>query len=150
MRKLLLVLTAFLFFAGQLLAQKTISGKVTDDKGNPVENASVLVKGTNTGTVTKADGSYSITVPANAKTLIISSINMRETQVDIGNQSVINVSLQTNEKSLQEVVVTALGITRDKRSLGYASQNLKGEELANRGEVNIVNDVQGKVAGVNI
>ena len=121
MRKLILVPAFFLFVTGHLFAQKTISGKVTDDKGNPVENASVIVKGTSTGTVTRPDGNYSLTVPANAKTLIISSVNFKETQVDIGNQSVVNVSLQTNEKNLQEVVVTALGITRDKRSLGYAS-----------------------------
>jgi TonB-linked SusC/RagA family outer membrane protein len=136
---------------GQLHAQqRTITGKVTDEKGAPIINASVIVKGTNTGTVTKNDGTYSITVPANAKTLVISSVTMEEAQIDIGSQTVINVSLQTIGKNLQEVVVTALGIARDKRSLGYASQNLKGEELANKGEVNLVNALQGKVAGVNI
>jgi len=130
--------------------QRVVSGKVTDDKGNPVPSASVLVKGTKTGTTTKQDGTYSLTMPANAKTLVISSVNMEEAQIDIGNQSEVNVSLQTSGRSLQEVVVTSLGISRDKRSLGYASQNLKGEELANKGEVNIVNALQGKVAGVNI
>jgi TonB-linked SusC/RagA family outer membrane protein len=136
---------------GQLQAQqRTITGKVTDENGNPVVNASVVVKGASIGTVTKFDGSYSLRVPDNAKTLVISSINMKAVQVDIGDQPVINVSLKTNEGNLQEVVVTALGIARDKRSLGYASQNLKGEELANKGEVNIVNALQGKVAGVNI
>jgi TonB-linked SusC/RagA family outer membrane protein len=142
---------AVLLAIGQIYAQqRTITGKVTDDKGNPVPNASVAVKGTTTGTVTKADGTYSLTVPASAKTLVISSVSMKEVEVDLGSKSVVNVSLQTTETSLQEVVVTALGITRDKRSLGYASQNLKGDELANRGEVNIVNSLQGKVAGVNI
>jgi TonB-linked SusC/RagA family outer membrane protein len=150
MRKLLALPIAFLFLTGQLFAQKTITGKVTDDKGNPIPNASVVVKGTSTGTVTRADGSYTITVPDKAKTLVISSVNMSEAEIDIGSQSVVNVTLRTSEKSLQEVVVTALGITRDKRSLGYASQNLKGDEIANRGEVNIVNALQGKVAGVNI
>src|SRR4029079_6815698 len=135
MRKFVLLLMAVLLAIGQLMAQqRTISGKVTDDKGNGVPNASVGVKGTTIGTVTKADGSYSLTVPDNAKTLVISSVNMKEVQVDIGNRTLVNVSLQTSEMNLQEVVVTALGITRDKRSLGYASQNLKGEELANRGE----------------
>ena len=60
MRKLLLALAAFLFFTGQLFAQKTITGKVTDDKGNPMPNVSVVVKGTTTGTVTKTDGTYSL------------------------------------------------------------------------------------------
>jgi len=67
MRKLLVALTAFLLLAGQLLAQKTVTGKVTDDKGNPVPNATVVVKGSRTGTVTKSDGSYSLTVPADAR-----------------------------------------------------------------------------------
>lgn len=150
MRKLLLLFMAVVLSTLQLLAQRTITGKVTDDKGIPVANASVLVKGTQTGTVTKLDGTFTLNVPANAKTLVFSSINMEEVQVDIGNQSVINIALQTAGRSLQEVVVTALGIARDKRSLGYASQNLKAEEIANRGEVNLVNALQGKVAGVNI
>jgi TonB-linked SusC/RagA family outer membrane protein len=151
MRKLLLLSMAVVLALGQLYAQqRTITGKVTDDKGNAVANASVLVKGTQTGTITKIDGTYALNVPANAKSLVFSSINMEETQVDIGNRSVINISLQVTGKSLQEVVVTALGIARDKRSLGYASQNIKGEELANRGEVNLVNALQGKVAGLNI
>src|SRR6185369_4797457 len=102
------------------------------------------------GTTTNADGVFSISVPAKATTLVVSSINMQDVEIVIGNQSVLNVTLQTSAKNLQEVVITALGISRDKRSLGYASQNLKGEELANRGEVNIVNSLQGKVAGVNI
>src|SRR6185369_6550813 len=151
MRKFVLLIMAFALAIGQSYAQqRTITGKVTDDKGNPVTSASVAVKGTTIGTVTKADGTYSLNVPANAKTLVISSVSMKEVQVDIGSKTVINVSLQTSETSLQEVVVTALGITRDKRSLGYASQNIKGDELANKGEVNLVNALQGKVAGVNI
>src|SRR6476619_1384271 len=101
MRKLLLALTAILFFTGYSFAQKTITGKVIDEKGNPVPNASVLVKGTSTGTVTKMDGSYSIIVPAKSKTLVISSVNMREVQIEIGNLSEVNVTLQTSERSLQ-------------------------------------------------
>jgi len=151
MRKLVMLFTAICLFLSHLYAQnRTVTGKVTDEKGNPVPSASVLIKGTRMGTTTKQDGTYSLAVPDNAKTLVISSINMEEVQVDIGSKSVINVSLQTSGRSLQEVVITSLGIARDKRSLGYATQNLKGEELANRGEVNIVSALQGKVAGVNI
>lgn len=75
MRKLLVALTAVLLFSGQLLAQKTITGKVTDEKGDPIPNASVMVKGSTTGTVTSNDGTFSITLPANAKTLVFSSVN---------------------------------------------------------------------------
>ena len=151
MRKLLALLIAVALAIGQLQAQqRTITGKVTDEKGDPIPSASVVIKGMNRGTTTRPDGTFSLVLPANARTLVISSVNMEEAQVDIGNQSVLNVALRPGGRNLQEVVVTALGITRDKRSLGYASQNLKGEELSNKGEVNIVNALQGKVAGLNI
>ena len=151
MRKLVMLIMAITLSVSHLWAQeRTITGKVTDDKGAPIPGASVIVKGTNSGTTTNADGVFSISVPAKATTLVVSSINMQDVEIVIGNQSVLNVTLQTSAKNLQEVVITALGISRDKRSLGYASQNIKGEELANKGEVNIVNALQGKVAGVNI
>ena len=95
MRKLLLALTAFLFVAGQLFAQKTITGKVTDEKGAPMPNASVIIKSTNTGTTTKSDGSYSISVPSTAKELIFSSVDMSPEEVSIGSKTVINVILKT-------------------------------------------------------
>jgi TonB-linked SusC/RagA family outer membrane protein len=113
MRKLLLALSAFLLFTGQLLAQKTITGKVTDDKGAPMANVSVLVKGTTTGTVTKADGTYSITVPANAKVLVFSSVDMAPEEVTIGSKTTISPSLKSADKALTEVVVT--GYTREKK-----------------------------------
>jgi len=151
MRKLLTLLMAVVLVAAHLQAQeKTITGTVTDEKNNPVPSASVLIKGTNKGTTTRPDGTFSLVVPANAKTLVISSVGMEAAQIDISSRSVINISLNPSGGNLQEVVVTALGISRDKKSLGYASQNLKGEELANRGEPNILNALQGKVAGVNI
>ena len=151
MRKFFLALSAIFFLLATTQAQtRTISGKVTDDNGQGVPKASVLVKGTRIGTTTNADGNFSLGVPSNAKTLVISSINMATQEIPITGEAV-NVSLKTSAAtSLEGVVITSLGISRDKRSLGYASQNLKGEELANRGEVNIGNALQGKVAGVNI
>jgi TonB-dependent starch-binding outer membrane protein SusC len=105
MRKLLALLTAILLFTGQLLAQKAITGKVTDEKGNPVPNTSVIIKGTNTGTITKADGSYSLTIPANAKALIFSSVDMGTQEITIGGQTSINASLKMDDKTMTEVVV---------------------------------------------
>src|ERR1700748_1612148 len=102
MRKLLALLTAFLFLTGQLLAQKTISGKVTDDKSNPIPNASVIVKGTATGTVTKTDGSYTLTVPASAKVLVFSSVDMAPEEVTIGSQTSINISLKSADRTMSE------------------------------------------------
>lgn len=128
---------------------RIISGRVTDSNGDPVPRASVLVKGSRIGTTTNTEGNFTLSVPPNAKTLVISSVNMTSQEVSITGEP-ITVSLKTAATSLEGVVITSLGIARDKRSLGYASQNLKGEELANRGEVNIANALQGKVAGVNI
>ncbi len=84
MRKLLTALAAVLFFSVQLFAQKIITGRVTDDKGAPIANASVIVKGTRIGTVTKADGTFSISVTENAKTLVISSVDMLPQEMAIG------------------------------------------------------------------
>lgn len=114
MRKLYLLLMGFLLFVAPLWAQRTISGKVTDEKGNPVPNVSIIVKGTTTGTTSKSDGSYTIVVPANAKALVFSSVDMRSVEMPIGSQSAINVALTTEDKALQEVVVT--GYTREKKS----------------------------------
>ena len=125
MRKLLVLLTAILLFAGELLAQKTVTGKVTDDQGNPIPNASVTIKGTNSGTVTKEDGSYSLTVPANATALVFSSVDMGSQEVTIGSQTMINTSLKAEDKTMTEVVVTSFGIKRDRKLLGYSTPHNK-------------------------
>ena len=152
MRRSFLTMLALVFFAISANAQnRTITGKVTDKNGNPIASASVIVKNTTIGTTTDKDGLFRLSVPPTAKTLIFSGVELETQQVNLGSETFITVSLSPKANTdLKEVVVTALGIVRDKRSLGYASQNLKGEELANRGEVNISNALQGKVAGVSI
>jgi TonB-linked SusC/RagA family outer membrane protein len=151
MRKILMLLCGMLLLYGQLLAQtKTITGRVTDESGNPIPNASITIKGTSLGTTSKDDGTYSITIPANAKVLTISAIGLAEQEIPIGEKRSIMVTLTHKLNTLQEVVVTSLGIARDKRSLGYATQNLKADQFNDRGQVNVVNALQGKVAGVNI
>ena len=139
MRKLLVLLTAILLFAGGLLAQKTITGKVTDDQGNPIPNASVVIKGTNSGTVTKEDGSYSLTVPANATALVFSSVDMGSQEVTIGSQTMINTSLKAEDKTMTEVVVTSFGIKRDRKLLGYSTPTIKSEDLTAVRNSNISN-----------
>src|ERR1044071_4618436 len=93
MRKLLLSLTAFLFLTGTLLAQKSITGTVTDDKGNPLPNVSVVVKGTTMGTVTKSDGTFSLTLPANAKQLEFSFLGYATQTVNVGSGSKYSVKM---------------------------------------------------------
>lgn len=150
MRKLLLLLFGVVFFAAQALAQRTITGKVTDDKGVPVPNASVVVKGTTVGTTTKDDGSYSIVVPANGKALIFSAVDMTTNEANIGSSATVNVKLVSEEKSLSEVVVTALGIKKDKKTLGYDITQLSNAEVTRSHNVNVTNALAGKVPGVRV
>ncbi|MGK2864235.1 MAG: SusC/RagA family TonB-linked outer membrane protein [Chitinophagaceae bacterium] len=148
MRKLLVLLTAILYFTGGLLAQKTVTGKVTDDQGNPIPNASVIIKGTNSGTVTNSDGTYSLTVPAEANTLIFSAVDMTLQEMTIGTNSIVNLSLKSENRTMAEVVVTSFGIKRDKKLLGYSTPTIKAEDLTAVRNSNISNSLVGKVAGV--
>lgn len=129
---------------------RTVTGSVTNEQGQPVVRASVLVKGTTIGTSTDASGNFTLSVPNRSNTLVISSVDMATQEVTISGNSVSVILKTSGSTSLEGVVITSLGIARDKRSLGYASQSIKGSEIANKGEVNILNALQGKVAGVNI
>ncbi|WP_255496122.1 SusC/RagA family TonB-linked outer membrane protein [Mucilaginibacter sp. FT3.2] len=130
-------------------AQKTVSGTVTEKNGLPAPGVSVVEKGTGTGTATGSDGKYSLTAKPGA-ILIFSFIGLKTQEVTVGTGSTINVVLESAENSLTEVVVTALGIKREKKSLGYAVQEVKGQALADTKEPNIVNSLSGKVAGLQI
>jgi TonB-linked SusC/RagA family outer membrane protein len=134
-----------------LFAQsRTVTGKILDPEGKPIGNASILIKGSRTGTSSQIDGTFSLNVPANAKALVISAIGWTPQDVDIAGKIAVTVSLAASDKTLSEVVVTSLGIVRDKRSLGYATQQLKTDQIADKGAVNIINAMEGQVAGVNI
>jgi TonB-linked SusC/RagA family outer membrane protein len=148
MRKLFLLLWGVVFFATQALAQRTVSGKVTDDKGTPLQNVSVLVKGTTTGTVTKVDGTYSLTVPAGAQTLVFSAVDMVLVEAAIGSGSVVDAKLKAEDKTMSEVVVTAFGIKKNKKDVGYGLTQLSGTELTQAHTTNITNALASKIPGV--
>jgi TonB-linked SusC/RagA family outer membrane protein len=132
-------------------AQRTVTGTVTgEDDGTAVPGVNVIVKGTSAGTVTDIDGKYQIGVPEEGGILVFSFIGLATEEVEIGNQSTINMVMTADIKQLTEVVVTALGISRDKASLGYSTQEVEGEDLARAKEPNIINSLQGQVAGVQI
>lgn len=152
MRKPLLMLFCFVFFIGhQLTAQnRTITGKLLDQNGSPIPGASVIIKGSKSGTTTDANGDFKMPVSSSVKTLVFSSVNFVSQEINITGQTELSVQLKPSTNDLQEVVVTSLGIARDKRSLGYATQTLKGDQIANRGSTNVVSALQGKVSGVNI
>jgi len=151
MRKLLLLWAGIFLLCSTISAQsKSIMGTVVDDKGIPVANASVVVKNSNIGTTTDANGNFKIEVPASAKILVFSAVGLNELEVAIGDKTNISATLTQKGNTLTEVVVTSLGIVRDKRSLGYATQTLKSDQLVDKGQVNVVGALQGKVAGVQI
>lgn len=148
MRKMLLLLFGVLLLSSQLFAQtKTITGKITDDKGNPIPNASVLVKGSSIGTTSNQDGTYSLAVPDNARTLVISSVGMAPQEISIGNKTSINASLKTGEAALQEVVVVAYG-TQKKATLTGVVATVKAADLENKPFSSVDKALQGQVAGL--
>ncbi len=149
MRKLLTALAAVLLFSVQLYAQKTITGRVTDDKGAPIANASVIVKGTRTGTVTKVDGTFSLSVTGTAQTLVISSVDMLPQEMAIGSNSVINVTLKADDKALQEVVVTGYQTVR-KKDVASAISKISGADIENIPVANFAQAMQGQAAGVAV
>ncbi|MHB9054973.1 MAG: SusC/RagA family TonB-linked outer membrane protein [Paludibacteraceae bacterium] len=151
MRKLKLFFTCLLMVSITLVnAQtKTASGTVISaEDRQPVIGASVLLKGTTQGTVTNADGNYSFTIPSSASTLVVSYIGMRSVEVSASQN--VRVALEPTDKELNEVIVTALGISRDKKSLGYAVQDVKSDMLNQTSQLNVANSLQGKVSGVQI
>lgn len=133
-----------------LLFDRDITGTVTDETGSGLPGVNVLVKGMTTGTITDTDGNYRISVPDNATTLVFSYVGYLNEEVDIAGRSVIDLQLVPDVSTLSEVVVTALGIEKDRKSLGYSVGEIGGEEVSQAKEVNFMNNLQGKVAGVNI
>ena len=149
MRRLLSLMLGMLFLSLQLLAQnRTVTGKVTDDKGQPVANASVVVKGTTIGTTTNAQGVYSLSVPENARTLSISSIGMGEKEITIGTGTTYDVNLSAQAKNdLNEVVVVAYGQQKRATVVGSVA-TVKAGEIENRPFTSVDKALQGQVSGL--
>lgn len=150
MRKsFILFLTLFLCVVGY--AQKrTISGVVIDkDLKEPLAGVNVLVKGTTVGTVTDLDGKYALEADGNA-TLVFSYLSMKTVEEPVGGRSTINVTMVSDAEALEEVVVTAMGIKRESKTLTYAAQTVGGKDLNEIKNVNMINSLQGKSAGLQI
>lgn len=151
MKKNLLFSLLGVFMTFMVVAQnKKITGKVTSsDDGSSLPGVSVQVKGTSKGTQTDVDGNYSLDVPANS-TIVFSFVGMTSQEVKVGSQSVINMALSGDSKQLSEVVVTALGLQREKKSLGYAVSNLGADQIAQKAEADIMRSISAKTPGVVI
>ncbi|MGK7395737.1 MAG: SusC/RagA family TonB-linked outer membrane protein [Candidatus Cyclobacteriaceae bacterium M3_2C_046] len=153
MRKILQVtLWLIVYQSGFLFAQdQSISGKVTaQSDGSPIPGVNVVFKGTNLGTITDLDGNFQLNVPETDGTLVFSYIGMTTKEVPINNRSVVEVQLKADVRQLNEIVVTSFGIEQEKKSLGYATQELQKEEITKTKQPNLINAMQGQVAGVQI
>lgn len=150
MRKTLTFVISMLLLTGTLLAQtRVISGKVTDDKGSPIPNASVIIKGSNTGTTTNGEGAFSLTIPTTAKMLVISAVGQGSAEVSIGTKTVIEVALKNVDKELQEVVVVGYG-TQKKSSVTANITTVKGAAIADKPAPSFDASLGGRAAGVQI
>lgn len=129
--------------------QMDVRGKVVDQNGQGLPGVSVIVQGTTSGTTTDSDGIYRLTVPDGA-TLVYSFVGFESQEIPVSNRSVIDVSMKEDIESLDEVVVTALGIEKDQRTLGYATAKVAPDDFNVNRSPNFMNTLQGKVAGVNI
>jgi TonB-linked SusC/RagA family outer membrane protein len=138
-------------FAGTLSADVTVTGKVTSaDDGSPLPGVNVYLKGTQTGTITDGEGNYTLAVSDENGTLVFSYIGFTTQEVLIGGRTSIDINLQPSLEALQEVVVTALGIEREQKSLGYSVGKVDGSSITQVAQENVLSGMQGKIAGVTI
>ena len=142
------LLSLVFLMGGLLFAQQTIQGLVTDESGIPLPGATILIDGTNDGTTTDFDGNFSIEA-SDGQTLLISFVGYKSSLVPVTGDSTYNISLQISQ-ALDEVVVTSLGISREKKSLGYSVTEVGGDAINTVKDHNIASSLQGKVAGLNI
>jgi TonB-linked SusC/RagA family outer membrane protein len=151
MRKFLLTCIALAFVLYSYGQERTVSGKITStDDGSALPGVNVVVKGTTSGTVSDADGKFTINVPSSGGTLVFSFIGLQSQEVVVGDRTIVDVSMASDIQQLSEVVVTAIGIEREKKALGYSVSTVSSENIAQRSEPDPLRAMQGKMAGVNI
>ena len=149
MRKLVLLVLGLVLLAGQLLAQtRQVSGRVTDATGNPVPNASVTIKGTNQGTTTNADGTFTLTVPTSSR-LVISAVGLAVQDVTVAGRTDFNFTLSQEDRSMQEVVVVGYGTQRRKDITGNIA-SVKGNAIKNLPVQSFDQALSGQMAGVSV
>src|SRR5690606_14836318 len=152
MKKFLLLGWVVLLAATQIYGQeRTVTGTVTaEEDGSPLPGVNVVVKGTTSGTVTDVAGRYSVAVPPEGGTLIFSFIGLITQEVEIGDRTTIDVRMTEDIRQLGEVVVTALGVERESRTLGYSVEKLEATEIVQGRNASLLNSLQGKVAGLQV
>lgn len=148
--RLIILIACFNFYPDLSYSQPlTVSGKVSTN-GNPLPGVTIILKGTAQGTTTDTDGQYSIAVNSPTAILVFSFIGYRSQELSLNNQTTLDVVMEEDVTNLTEVVVTALGVQKEVKSLGYAVQKVEGNTIQKAREPNIFNSLTGKVAGLEI
>ena len=151
MRKFFTIYASCLLLTTMVFAQEVkITGTVTDQQsGDPLIGANVIIKGTSRGSITDVEGKYALEAP-DESTLVFSYIGFLDQEIFVGNQSVIDLALVPDLTQLSEVVVTALGVARDTRTIGFSAEKVEGNTIRESNESNVLNALKGRVAGVQI
>ncbi|MEM9720867.1 MAG: SusC/RagA family TonB-linked outer membrane protein [Bacteroidota bacterium] len=150
MKKHLLLVTLSLFMLSAMIAQTSLTGTVTDSDGAPIMGAAVLLQGTTTGAYTDKDGNYTLSAPSDATTLVFTYVGKRTVEELISGRSTIDVAMEASALELEEVVVTGLGIKKEKKALGYGVSTISNDAIQGRQEQDIARILRGKATGVNI
>ncbi len=151
-KKITLIAWLCVFVCMQSFAQdRTLTGKITSkEDNNGIPGVSVAVVGTTIGTTTDIDGNYKLSVPSTAKQLKFSGVGLKSKTVDIGASDAMDMAMENDVLKLDEVVVTALGISREKKALAYSTQTVSDDQLNNSGSGNVLSELSGKVAGLSV
>ena len=148
---MIILVVAGSFFVSRAFAQTEVSGIITDlNTGEALPGTTVTIEGSSAGVTTDSKGKYTISTPSPNTKLVFSFIGYRPQVIAINGMKVINVQLAHSESSLNEVVVTALGISRQKKSLGYSVSEVNSEDLVKAANPNVMKSLDGKVSGVNL
>ncbi|MGE8428490.1 MAG: SusC/RagA family TonB-linked outer membrane protein [Sphingobacterium sp.] len=142
------ILASNILVCSALYAQTALKGKVLDQDGKPIPGVSITIRG-GAGTQTGIDGGFSLTYTGGG-VLNVTAVGYKSKQIQLNNQTTLSITLESSAENLDEVVVTALGITREKKSLGYAMQEVKAKELTEAGQHSLTGALAGKVAGVQV
>lgn len=150
MKQFFLLLFLSFCLIGTTQAQRTITGNVSDEDGNPLIGATILAVGTTSGTATDIDGSYSLSLPEGVTAIRASYTGYTDQTIDLGAENVVDIVMTYDVMQINEVVVTASGIERQRKDLGYSISTIGGDELTVARENNVINSLQGKTSGVQI
>ena len=150
MKKIIFTIMAFLLGFSSLFAEITVTGKITNEKGEQLIGVVVAVKGTSYGTVSRSGGVFKLQLTKAPKTLVLKLVGMKTKEVEVGGKTELNISMEEDAIMTDVVVVTAIGMEREKKSLGYSIEEIKGKQISDAKAPDLINSLSGKLAGVTV